>query len=120
MMPHCLNQHYQSTEGKTVVTFGEKKADGTWNNMYGYGLVDAYNAVVNTPNVTYIQNEAVTGTRTVSANRIYVGRNVTENKSEGDVILGPGIVTLKADYIEIKNSTSVPLGTTLRINNKTK
>lgn len=109
-----------STKKLPNVTFDEKKTDGTWNNMYGYGLVDAYNAVVNTPNVTYIQNEAITGTRTVSANRIYVGRNVTENKSEGNVILGPGNVTLKADYVEIKNSTSVPLGTTLRINNKTK
>ena len=102
------------------VTFGEKETDGTWNNMYGYGLVDAYNAVVNTPNVTYLQNEVVTGTITVSANRIYVGKNVTKNKSEGDVILGPGNITLKADFVEIKNSTSVPLGTTLKIDNKTK
>ena len=25
------------------------KTYGTWNERYGYGLVDAYNAVINTP-----------------------------------------------------------------------
>jgi lipopolysaccharide export system protein LptA len=35
----------------------------------------------------------------------------------GDVILGQGDITLKAGYIEIKNSTTVPLGTILTIEN---
>ena len=32
-------------------------------------------------------------------------------------IAGPGNITLKAGYTEIRNSTSVPLGTTLIIEN---
>lgn len=34
--------------------------------------------------------------------------------TDGD---GPGDITLKASYIEIKNSTTVPLGTILTIEN---
>lgn len=29
--------------------FDTTKTYGTWNERYGYGLVDAYNAVINTP-----------------------------------------------------------------------
>lgn len=35
----------------------------------------------------------------------------------GYVTLGQGDITLKADYVVIKNSTTVPLGTTLKIEN---
>ena len=35
----------------------------------------------------------------------------------GEVILGQGNITLSAEYVEIKNSTAVPLGTTLTIGN---
>lgn len=45
----------------------------------------------------------------------HVGRNVTNTKAYGDVILGQGNITLKAKNVEIKNSTTVPLGTTLKI-----
>ena len=34
-----------------------------------------------------------------------------------DVILGQGNITLKSKYTKIKNSTTVPLGTTLKIGN---
>lgn len=71
--------------------------------------------MINTPSTVYIQDETITGTRTVSAESIYVGRDVTNTKEYGDVILGQGDITLKADYVEIKNSTTVPLGTTLTI-----
>jgi len=73
--------------------------------------------VINTPHVVYIQNETITGTKTISADSIYVGRDVTDTKEQGDVTLGQGDITLKAEYIEIKNSTTVPLGTTLKIEN---
>ena len=52
-----------------------------------------------------------------SADYIYVGNDVTDRMEHGDVILGQGDITLKAGYIEIKNSTTVPLGTTLMIEN---
>ena len=99
------------------INFNIAKPDGLWNNEYGYGLVDAYSAVINTPHVVYIQNETITGTKTISADSIYVGRDVTNTKEQGDVTLGQGDITLKAEYIEIKNSTTVPLGTTLKIEN---
>ena len=99
------------------VNFNVTKPDGSWNNEYGYGLVDAYNSVINTPSTVYIQNETITGTRNISAENIYVGRDVTNIKQYGDVTLGQGDITLKADYVVIKNSTTVPLGTTLKIEN---
>ena len=101
----------------SCVYFNVTKPDGSWNNQYGYGLVNAYSSVVNTPRTAYIQNDTITGTRIISAGSIYVGRDVTNTKEYGDVILGQGTITLKADYVEIKNSTIVPLGTTLTIEN---
>ena len=93
------------------------KSYGSWSNQYGYGLVNAYSSVINTPDTAYIQNEPITGTRIISAENIYVGGDVTDTKPYGDVVLGPGDITLKANYVEIKNSTTVPLGTTLTIEN---
>ena len=97
--------------------YTESNSYGSWSEQYGYGLVDAYNAVINTPGSAYIQNDTITGTRIISADSIYVGRDVTNTKPYGDVALGQGDITLKADYVEIKNSTTVPLGTTLTIEN---
>ena len=99
------------------VNFNMTKADGSWNSEYGYGLVDAYSSVINTPSLVCIQNETITGTNIVTADMIYVGRDVTDRKEQGDVILGPGNITLKAGLVEIRNSTTVPLGTTLVIEN---
>lgn len=73
--------------------------------------------ISNTPHVVYIQNDTIIGTRIVSADSIYVGRDVTDTKEYGDVVLGQGDITLKAGYVEIKNSTTVPLGTALTIEN---
>ena len=106
-----------NTKKLSGVNFNVTKPDGSWNNEYGYGLVDAYNSVTHTPDTVYIQNETITGTRTISAGSLYVGRDVTNTKPYGDVILGQGVITLKAGYTEIKNSTTVPLGTTLTITN---
>ena len=54
----------------------------------------------------------------VSADSIYVGKDVTNDKVQGCVTLGLGQITLKAKSVIVKNSTSVPLGTTLNIENK--
>lgn len=97
--------------------FNITKPDGLWNEEYGYGLVDAYSSVINTPEIVYIQNDTITGTRTISANKIYVGKDVTDRKEYGDVILGQGDITLKAKYTIIKNCTTVPLGTKLKLEN---
>ena len=99
------------------VAFNETKPDGTWSNEYGYGLVDAYNSVINTPHVVYIQNDTITGTEIISADSIYVGKDVTVTKEKGDVVLGQGDIRMKAKSVIIRNSTTVPLGTKLIINN---
>ena len=95
--------------------YTESYSYGSWNEQYGYGLVDAYTSLIDTPDKAYIQNETIQGTRIISAQKIYVGRDVTNTKPYGDVVLGQGDITLKANYVEIKNSTTVPLGTTLTI-----
>lgn len=100
------------------VNFNVTKSDGSWNVEYGYGLVDAYSSVINTPEIVYIQNDTITGTRIISADKIYVGKDVTDRKGQGEVILGQGDITLKAKKVTIKNSTKVPLGTKLRIANQ--
>jgi hypothetical protein len=73
--------------------------------------------VINTPDTVYIQNQTITGTRIISAGSIYVGEDVTDTEDYGNVILDQGDITLKADYVEIKNSTTVSIGTTLTIKN---
>lgn len=93
----------------------ETKSYGSWNNEYGYGLVDAYNSVINTPSTVYIQNDTITGTRVISGEKIYVGKDVTNTKAYGNVVLGQGNIKLQGRYVKIKNSTTVPLGTTLTI-----
>lgn len=97
------------------VNFNVTKPYGSWNNEYGYGLVDAYNSVINTPSTVYIQNDTITGTRVISGESIYVGKDVTDTKEHGSVVLGQGNITLQGRYVKIKNSTTVPLGTTLSI-----
>ena len=97
------------------VNFNVTKPYGPWNNEYGYGLVDAYNSVINTPSTVYIQNETITGTRVISGEEIYVGKDVTNDKAYGNVVLGQGNIRLQGRYVKIKNSTTVPLGTTLTI-----
>lgn len=100
------------------VNFNVTKPDGLWNEKYGYGLVDAYSSVINTPGIAYIQNDTITGTRIVSADSIYVGKDVTDTKEHGNVILGQGDIIMKAGYVKIKNSTIVPLETKLIIRNQ--
>lgn len=100
------------------VNFNVTKPDGTWNNEYGYGLVDAYEAVINTPTTRFIQNETITGNTEIEADSIFVGRNVTNIVPNGNVTLGQGNIILRGNYIHIKNSTTVPLGTILKIGNQ--
>ncbi len=97
--------------------YTESNSYGSWDEQYGYGLVKAYNSVINTPGDAYIQNETIERTRIITADSVYVGTNVTDTKPYGDVTLGQGNITIKAGYVEIKESTTVPLGTTLTIEN---
>lgn len=44
-----VNNIIEKTAKKISVNYNVNKSNGTWNYEYGYGLVDAYNAVINTP-----------------------------------------------------------------------
>jgi len=113
-----VNSIINSTAKKiSGVNFNITKPDGLWNVEYGYGLVDAFNAVINTPGTAFIQNYTIVGSRIITSDTIIVGEDVTNTKEYGDVIMGPGNIMLKGNNIVIKNSTIVPLGTTLRIEN---
>ena len=39
----------KNTKKLSGVNFNIRKDNGTWNEQYGYGLIDAYSAVINTP-----------------------------------------------------------------------
>ena len=52
------------------------------------------------------------------AQKIYIGRDVSDREEQGNVILGQGDITLRAKSVMIKNSTTVPLGTKLKIVNQ--
>ena len=54
----------------------------------------------------------------ISAEKIYVGRDVNDREEQGNVILGQGDITLRSKTVIIKNSTTVPLGTKLKIVNQ--
>ena len=62
----------------------------------------------------YIQNDTINQDTEYTTNYdyIYIGRNVTENKPQGKVVIISGnSLTLKAKKeIELKNSFEVPLG----------
>mgnify|MGYP006991665036 CR=1 FL=1 len=58
------------------------------------------------------------GTTLISADTIYVGKDVTDTNEYGDVIIGPGNITLEAKSVNIKNSTRVPINTRLKIQNQ--
>lgn len=55
------------------------------------------------------------GTRVISADSIWVGKDVTNTKEYGNVIFGPGKISLKAKSVIIKNSTNVSLATKLNV-----
>lgn len=111
---HIINSSAKKISG---VNFNVTKPDGLWNYEYGYGLVDAFNAVTKNQSIVYIQNDTITGSRMISTDSIYIGRDVTNTRTFGNVTLGQGNIMLKAKYVEIKNSTTVPLGTTIKIEN---
>lgn len=46
--------------GNTSYTTTSSRPNGTWNNKYGYGLVDAYNAVLNACTSVAFENKTIT------------------------------------------------------------
>lgn len=67
-------------------------------------------------NTIYLQNETIANNKTISSPRVLIGRDVTPLKTYGSVIILNGMTTINANTVEIKNDTSVEIGSKLRIN----
>lgn len=53
---------------------------------------------------------------TVNSPRVLIGRDVTPLKTYGPVTIQNGIITVNANMVEIKNDTSIEIGSQLNIN----
>jgi hypothetical protein len=65
----------------------------------------------------YIQNETINENRVYSGNTIKVGKNVTNKKEHGDVIVNNGNVSITGKRVELQSGTKVSKNAILRINN---
>ena len=98
-------------------SFDSLHSDGSWNSEVGYGLVDAYAAVLIAKN-KYIQDTIYSsGTSVLEAYpEIYAGYAVTDTKPYGNVIVQAGSnVTFKAkNRIELRPGFRVEHGATFK------
>ncbi len=83
--------------------------------VYGHNKIPLLNTS-STP--YYIQNEMVTGNKTIGAGVIKIGSNVTDTKPQGPVTFSNGIINLYGNSVEIQGETTVTLGTELNITNE--
>lgn len=67
-------------------------------------------------NSFYLQNETIAINKTISSQRVLIGRDVTPLKTYGPVVIQNGVTTINANTVEMKNDTSVELGARLKIN----
>lgn len=92
--------------------------NGTWNDSVGYGLIDAYAAVL-AAQPKYIQNQIYQSGEEMYeyATEITAGNAVTETKPHGDVVLEVGSdVTLRAmNQVILKPGFHAKAGSNLRI-----
>lgn len=99
--------------------YEENRYNGRWNNEMGYGLVDAYAAVL-AAKPKYIQNQVYLSGQEVYeyAPEITAGYAVTDSKTHGDVVLEAGSdVTLRGmDRVVLKPGFHAKAGCKLHIN----
>lgn len=93
-------------------------SNGTWNNEMGYGVVDAYAAVL-AARTKYIQNQTYHSGIKVNeyASEIFAGYAVTNNKSYGNVTLeaGSDVILRAANQIVLKQGFCAKAGSKLHI-----
>ena len=73
--------------------------------------------VTNTINQVYIQNETINADRTYSGNIIKAGKNVTDKKASGNVVINSGTVNMVGNRVELQAGTKVSKGAVLKIDN---
>jgi hypothetical protein len=71
----------------------------------------------NIGNNVYVQNQTFSTNTTITGDNIYVGNDVTDLESEGNVIVNGGKLTIQGNHrVFIKNGFKVHLGAQLKIN----
>ena len=65
----------------------------------------------------YIQNEAITDNRKYLGNIVKIGRNVTDRRAQGDVVVNSSNVSIKGKSVELQSGVKVSKGATLKIDN---
>ena len=95
--------------------------NGMWNNEMGYGLVDAYGAVVAARDIQYdkfIQDTIYSnGTACAEYSKdLYAGYHVTDNKPQGEVLIqtGSNVKFIARNKIELRPGFRVEPGATFK------
>ena len=73
--------------------------------------------ITNVNNLVYIQNETINGNRTYSGNAFKIGKNVTDKKTQGDVIIENGNVSITGKSVELQSGTKISKGAVFKIDN---
>lgn len=66
----------------------------------------------------YIQNETITGSRTIQSDTIKVGHHVTNLKPQGNVVFDGGTINLVGNDITLDAGTTINIGTKFIIRNE--
>ncbi|MDE6638197.1 MAG: hypothetical protein K2K32_08190, partial [Muribaculaceae bacterium] len=70
------------------------------------------------PETVYIQNENIYGPRSYSSDIVKIGSNVTDEKTEGQVIFNSGSITINTAKLHIEPQTTISNKTTFKVNLK--
>lgn len=65
----------------------------------------------------YIQNKTINGDQTYSGNIVKVGKNLTDKKAHGDVIVNSGNVNIVGNKVELHSGTRITKGAVFKIDN---
>ena len=121
-----------TTDGRARISF-YNKTTGSVSSFVGTEVDYPYNGsdeinicitrhnyipyIVQVGDDIYIQNENIQGGRTYKGNNIYVGKNVTTEKPQGEVIFRSGSsTTFNGRTVILDKGTTVEIGSTLNVN----
>jgi subtilisin family serine protease len=93
------------------------RPNGSWNDQYGYGLVDAFQAVFQSSDPILLQDITENSVGEYEKfGRIRTGKNVIPSSSQGDYIIeSTANITLKAmKSIHLENGTTIKAGSIFR------
>lgn len=62
---------------------------------------------MNSNNLLYIQNKTINNNRTYIGNTIMMGKNVTDKKMQGDVIINTGIIEFIGQKVLLKGDIRI-------------